>query len=61
MSISASGFVPGSGAGIVLEDLKNHFSRERIYAEVLGRKCKLEDNVVWAACTTPNPGCSEMY
>jgi 3-oxoacyl-(acyl-carrier-protein) synthase len=57
MSTSASGFVPGSGAGaFVLEDLETALSRGvRIYAEVLGGNVNSGGQRGLGTMTAPNP------
>jgi 3-oxoacyl-(acyl-carrier-protein) synthase len=57
MSISASGFVPGSGAGaLVLEDLETALARgARIYAEVLGGNVNSGGQRGLGSMTAPNP------
>jgi 3-oxoacyl-(acyl-carrier-protein) synthase len=57
MSASASGFVPGSGAGaLVLEDLETALSRgARIYAEVLGGNLNSGGQRGLGSVTAPNP------
>jgi 3-oxoacyl-[acyl-carrier-protein] synthase-1 len=57
MSVSASGFVPGSGAGaFVLEDLESALSRgARIYAEVLGGNVNSGGQRGLGTMTAPNP------
>jgi 3-oxoacyl-[acyl-carrier-protein] synthase-1 len=57
MSASASGFVPGSGAGaFVLEDLETALSRGvRIYAEVLGGNVNSGGQRGLGTMTAPNP------
>ena len=57
MSASASGFVPGSGAGaLVLEDLESALARNaRIYAEVLGGNCNSGGQRGEGTMTAPNP------
>jgi 3-oxoacyl-(acyl-carrier-protein) synthase len=57
MSISASGFVPGSGAGaLVLEDLETALARGvRIYAEVLGGNVNSGGQRGLGSMTAPNP------
>ncbi|MEZ7500173.1 beta-ketoacyl-[acyl-carrier-protein] synthase family protein [Flavobacterium sp. Arc3] len=57
MSASASGFVPGSGAGaFVLEDLETALSRGvRIYAEVLGGNVNSGGQRGEGTMTAPNP------
>ncbi|MCV9928749.1 beta-ketoacyl-[acyl-carrier-protein] synthase family protein [Flavobacterium sp. LS1R49] len=57
MSISASGFVPGSGAGaLVLEDLETALNRgARIYAEVLGGNLNSGGQRGEGSMTAPNP------
>jgi 3-oxoacyl-(acyl-carrier-protein) synthase len=57
MSASASGFVPGSGAGaLVLEDLETALSRgARIYAEVLGGSLNSGGQRGLGSVTAPNP------
>ncbi|MGQ7947722.1 beta-ketoacyl-[acyl-carrier-protein] synthase family protein [Flavobacterium sp. WC2509] len=57
MSASASGFVPGSGAGaLVLEDLETALSRgARIYAEVLGGSLNSGGQRGLGSLTAPNP------
>ncbi|MFM9825397.1 beta-ketoacyl-[acyl-carrier-protein] synthase family protein [Flavobacterium sp.] len=57
MSASASGFVPGSGAGaLVLEDLDTALSRgSRIYAEVLGGNINSGGQRGLGTMTAPNP------
>jgi len=57
MSASASGFVPGSGAGaFVLEDLESAVSRgARIYAEVLGGNVNSGGQRGLGTMTAPNP------
>ena len=57
MSASASGFVPGSGAGaFVLEDLETALSRGvRIYAEVLGGNINSGGQRGLGTMTAPNP------
>ena len=57
MSSSASGFVPGSGAGaFVLEDLETALSRGvRIYAEVLGGNVNSGGQRGLGTMTAPNP------
>ncbi|OUL61865.1 beta-ketoacyl synthase [Flavobacterium sp. AJR] len=56
MSASASGFVPGSGAGaLVLEDLETALSRgARIYAEVLGGNVNSGGQRGSGSMTAPN-------
>lgn len=58
MSASASGFVPGSGAGaLVLEDLESALARgARIYAEVLGGNLNSGGQRGQGSMTAPNPG-----
>ncbi|MFV5696442.1 beta-ketoacyl-[acyl-carrier-protein] synthase family protein [Flavobacterium sp. LB3P122] len=57
MSESASGFVPGSGAGaLVLEDLQSALSRgAKIYAEVLGGNVNSGGQRGLGTMTAPNP------
>ena len=57
MSESASGFVPGSGAGaLVLEDLESALHRGvRIYAEVLGGNVNSGGQRGSGTMTAPNP------
>jgi 3-oxoacyl-(acyl-carrier-protein) synthase len=57
MSASASGFVPGSGAGaLVLEDLETALVRgARIYAEVLGGNVNSGGQRGQGTMTAPNP------
>lgn len=57
MSITASGFVPGSGAGaLVLEDLETALARgARIYAEVLGGSINSGGQRGLGTMTAPNP------
>ena len=57
MSASASGFVPGSGAGaLVLEDLQSALDRgARIYAEVLGGNINSGGQRGEGSMTAPNP------
>lgn len=57
MSESASGFVPGSGAGaLVLEDLESALLRgARIYAEVLGGNVNSGGQRGLGTMTAPNP------
>jgi len=56
MSASASGFVPGSGAGaLVLEDLDSALARgARIYAEVLGGNVNSGGQRAGGTMTAPN-------
>jgi len=57
MSIDASGFVPGSGAGaLVLEDMETALARGvRIYAEVLGGNINSGGQRGLGTMTAPNP------
>ena len=57
MSASASGFVPGSGAGaLVLEDLESALARgAKIYAEVLGGNVNSGGQRGLGSMTAPNP------
>jgi 3-oxoacyl-(acyl-carrier-protein) synthase len=57
MSASASGFVPGSGAGaLVLEDLETALARgARIYAEILGGNVNSGGQRGLGTMTAPNP------
>jgi 3-oxoacyl-(acyl-carrier-protein) synthase len=57
MSESASGFVPGSGAGaLLLEDLETALNRgARIYAEVLGGNVNSGGQRGQGTMTAPNP------
>lgn len=57
MSASASGFVPGSGAGaLVLEDLETALNRgARIYGEVLGGHLNSGGQRTGGSMTAPNP------
>jgi 3-oxoacyl-[acyl-carrier-protein] synthase-1 len=57
MSATASGFVPGSGAGaLVLEDLETALARGvRIYAEVLGGNINSGGQRGLGTMTAPNP------
>jgi 3-oxoacyl-(acyl-carrier-protein) synthase len=57
MSASASGFVPGSGAGaLLLEDLETALQRgARIYAEVLGGNINSGGQRGLGTMTAPNP------
>jgi len=57
MSASASGFVPGSGAGaLVLEDLETALARgAKIYAEVLGGNLNSGGQRGQGTMTAPNP------
>jgi len=57
MSASASGFVPGSGAGaLVLEDLESALLRgAKIYAEVLGGNVNSGGQRGGGTMTAPNP------
>ena len=57
MSASASGFVPGSGAGaLVLEDLETAVARgAKIYAEVLGGNLNSGGQRGLGTMTAPNP------
>jgi 3-oxoacyl-(acyl-carrier-protein) synthase len=57
MSKSASGFVPGSGAGaLVLEDLESALARgAKIYAEVLGGNINSGGQRGLGTMTAPNP------
>ena len=57
MSASASGFVPGSGAGaLVLEDLETALARgAKIYAEVLGGHVNSGGQRGLGTMTAPNP------
>lgn len=56
MSASASGFIPGSGAGaLVLEDMESAKDRgARIYAEVLGGHINSGGQVAGGSMTAPN-------
>jgi len=57
MSASASGFVPGSGAAIlILEELESALARGvRIYAEVLGGMVNCGGHRMGGSITAPNP------
>ncbi|MES2239106.1 MAG: beta-ketoacyl-[acyl-carrier-protein] synthase family protein [Bacteroidota bacterium] len=57
MSATASGFVPGSGAGaMILEDLETALARgARIYAEVLGGNINSGGQRGLGTMTAPNP------
>ncbi|MFE3870761.1 beta-ketoacyl-[acyl-carrier-protein] synthase family protein [Flavobacterium sp. ZS1P70] len=57
MSVTASGFVPGSGAGaLVLEDLETALARgAKIYAEVLGGNVNSGGQRGLGTMTAPNP------
>lgn len=57
MSVSASGFVPGSGAGaLVLESLESALERgATIYAEVMGGEINSGGQRQGGTLTTPNP------
>ncbi|RZJ33364.1 MAG: beta-ketoacyl-[acyl-carrier-protein] synthase family protein [Flavobacterium sp.] len=57
MSATASGFVPGSGAGaLVLEDMESALSRNaRIYCEVLGGNVNSGGQRGAGTMTAPNP------
>jgi 3-oxoacyl-(acyl-carrier-protein) synthase len=57
MSATASGFVPGSGAGaLLLEDLESALARNAtIYAEVLGGNCNSGGQRGEGTMTAPNP------
>ena len=57
MSASASGFVPGSGAGaMVVEDLESALSRgAKIYAEILGGNVNSGGQRGLGTMTAPNP------
>lgn len=57
MSASASGFVPGSGAGaLVVEDLESALARgAKIYAEVLGGNVNSGGQRGLGTMTAPNP------
>ncbi|MBI2892242.1 MAG: beta-ketoacyl-[acyl-carrier-protein] synthase family protein, partial [Deltaproteobacteria bacterium] len=57
MSASAAGFVPGSGAGVlVLESLESAVTRgARIYAEVLGGFVNCGGHRMGGSMTAPNP------
>lgn len=57
MSESASGFVPGSGAGaLVLEDLESALTRgAKIYAEILGGNVNSGGQRGLGTMTAPNP------
>ncbi len=57
MSATASGFVPGSGAGIlILEDLESAMERgAKIYAEVLGGAVNCGGHRMGGSITAPNP------
>ena len=57
MSATASGFVPGSGAGaLVLEDLETAMARgARVYAEVLGGNLNSGGQRGLGTMTAPNP------
>lgn len=57
MSVTASGFVPGSGAGaLVLEDLETALCRgAKIYAEVLGGNVNSGGQRGQGSMTAPNP------
>lgn len=57
MSVSASGFVPASGAGaLILEDLETALARgARIYAEVLGGALNSGGQRGLGSLTAPNP------
>jgi len=57
MSASASGFVPGSGAGaLLLEDLESALARgAKIYAEVLGGNVNSGGQRGLGTMTAPNP------
>jgi 3-oxoacyl-(acyl-carrier-protein) synthase len=57
MSATASGFVPGSGAGaLVLEDLETALARgTKIYAEVLGGNVNSGGQRGQGTMTAPNP------
>jgi 3-oxoacyl-(acyl-carrier-protein) synthase len=57
MSASAAGFVPGSGAGVLLlESLESALERgARIYAEVLGGSINCGGHRMGGSMTAPNP------
>lgn len=57
LSVSASGFVPSSGAGaLLLEDLESALERNAtIYAEVLGGNCNSGGQRGQGTMTAPNP------